>query len=250
MYIYFTNVLVTEVKYTLASSTQEVTAVELAIIASNKHHKVFALGAIAKQFKNVNLRPGQLCSFQTSPEFHGDRFFICKTLFYEYLPKAIAERLEKRLSANTSADSLPFTAKKLLITKKFMRGSKLAELSYRYNTTVYRVRAWISEVISILIGGTRYHLANTRRLYGKHIMALVDVVLNHTSIFHLDKDIAFMPEDPEDRLIGESFDNDGDLVQRSVGPNGKERQILHDNHMCGAFCGICYHEAMKSIGLE
>jgi len=58
------------------------------------------------------------------------------------------------------------------------------------------------------------------------------------------------PSEAQDRFCIEVFDASGELVERSYGLNPTELQEAHDNHKCGAFCGICYHETMVSIGLE
>ena len=44
----------------------------------------------------------------------------------------------------------------------------------------------------------------------------------------------------------EVFDALGVLVERSVTTQA-ELQQAHDEHRCGAFCGICYHEATKDL---
>ena len=59
-----------------------------------------------------------------------------------------------------------------------------------------------------------------------------------------------IPEDANDRTCVEVFDNEGVLIERSYGASPAELQQAHDEHRCDAFCGICYHEAMVSIGLE
>lgn len=63
-------------------------------------------------------------------------------------------------------------------------------------------------------------------------------------------EIQSTPVDIKDRTCVEVFDASGVLVERSYSPTPTELQELHNNHKCGAFCDICYHEAMVSIGLE
>ena len=57
------------------------------------------------------------------------------------------------------------------------------------------------------------------------------------------------PKDPEDRVRIEVFDSNHVLVERSYGFSPAEQQDMHNAHRCDAFCGICYEEAMVSIGL-
>ena len=64
------------------------------------------------------------------------------------------------------------------------------------------------------------------------------------------KKIQPIPADSDSRLCVRVYSNSGELVERSYGPSTTELQEAHNNHTCGAFCGICYHEAMVSIGLE
>jgi len=58
------------------------------------------------------------------------------------------------------------------------------------------------------------------------------------------------PIDMEGRTCVEIFDADNVLVERSYGPSTTEQQKAHDRGECHFLCGICYHEAMVSIGLE
>lgn len=58
------------------------------------------------------------------------------------------------------------------------------------------------------------------------------------------------PPDSGQRACVTQFDADGTMVVRTYGHSPSEMQDLHDAHRCDALCGICYHEAMVSIGLE
>jgi len=58
------------------------------------------------------------------------------------------------------------------------------------------------------------------------------------------------PSDSAQRTCIRQWDAAGKLVVRTYGPSPAELQEAHDNNKCDAFCGICYHEAMVSIGLE
>lgn len=55
------------------------------------------------------------------------------------------------------------------------------------------------------------------------------------------------PIDAHKRPCIEVRDGKGVLVERSYGQTPEELQKAHDEHRCGAFCGICYDEAMKTI---
>lgn len=55
------------------------------------------------------------------------------------------------------------------------------------------------------------------------------------------------PTDAHKRMSIEVFDNEGTLVERSYGPTPEEMQEAHNEHRCGAFCPMCYDEAMATV---
>ena len=63
-----------------------------------------------------------------------------------------------------------------------------------------------------------------------------------------------IPLDADQRACVQQWDADGVLIVRTYGPSPSELQAAHDRGECGKlvgpWCGICYHEAMVSIGLE
>ncbi len=46
-------------------------------------------------------------------------------------------------------------------------------------------------------------------------------------------------------IVIEVFDADGVVVEKSIITQA-ELLLAHEEHRCGAFCGICYHEATKN----
>ena len=58
------------------------------------------------------------------------------------------------------------------------------------------------------------------------------------------------PPDSAQRVCITQYDESGNMVVRTYGHSPNELQDLHDAHRCDAFCGICYAEAMKSVGLS
>lgn len=47
------------------------------------------------------------------------------------------------------------------------------------------------------------------------------------------------------RMIVEVRRADGSLAERYLGPSDEQIKFEHEAGRCGAFCGHCYHEAMK-----